>query len=306
MARKGILLALFFLMTVLLPAGRSYAGRQALGDGKVLVLFDAPLRAPAREVFDVYPRIRAELREDLGWQSNFRTEIVLMKDSDSFREAAGSDLVAAFAVPREDLIVIDYTRMNIHPFALETTLKHELCHLELHHHIGEGGLPRWLDEGMCQWVTGGLSELATVGNRSLLRDAALSHRIVPIEGLANMFSSGGKDLLLAYEESRDLVAYINKEFGSSGVKGILERLSRGDDLEDAVRKSLLISPDEFERRWKASLTEHASWLAYIGDSLYEILFLCAALVTVYGFIRVFKKRREYRDEDEEDGGEGKQ
>jgi hypothetical protein len=77
-------------------------------------------------------------------------------------------------------------------------------------------------------------------------------------------------------------------------------MSRGDALEEAVRKSLLISLDELEKRWRSSLAEKTWWLSYLGDNLYEILFLFAALITVYGFLRILKKKREYKDEDEED------
>jgi hypothetical protein len=144
----------------------------------------------------------------------------------------------------------------------------------------------------------------TAGNRSTLRDAALSHRLISFEGLAERFPVDGKDLLLAYEESKSIVEYIKKEFGVSGVRGILGHMSQGEDLENAVRKSLLISPDELEKRWSSSIVERTFWVSYIGDNIYEILFLFAALITVYGFFLMLKRKREYKDEEEE-GDEGK-
>lgn len=296
---------LFTLAALLIVS--SYAGGNTLGDGMVIVRFAGPLLSPAREVLRIYPSIREELLRDLGWRTSFRPEIVLLKDSVFFRRVAGSDLVTALAIPQKDLVVIDYSKMNVHPFTLETTLKHELCHLELHHHIPEGKLPRWLDEGICQWVTGGLSEIMTDGTRSILREATLSNRLVGIERLAERFPADGRDLLLAYEESRSIVEYIEKEFGASGVRRILEQMSRGDSQEDAVRKGLLISLDELERRWRLSLAENTSWFSYIGDNLYEILFLFAALITICGFFVILKKKRAYKDEDEneDDPEEGK-
>jgi hypothetical protein len=299
MSGRGIVSSILFFLAALL-IGPSYAEKLTLEDQRVVVRFDSPLQNSAREVLEVYPAIREELMRDLGWRTDFRPEIVLVKDSASFRKVAESDLVTALAVPQKDLIVIDYSKMNVHPFTLGTTLKHELCHLELHHHIPEGKLPRWFDEGVCQWVTGGLAEIMTEGSRSILREATLSNRLIRIERLAESFPIEGKDLLLAYEESRSIVEYIKKEFGVSGVRSILEDMSRGDALEEAVRKSLLISLDELEKRWRSSLAEKTWWLSYIGDNLYEILFLFAALITVYGFLRVLKKKREYKDEDEED------
>jgi hypothetical protein len=303
MLRRLIFASIAFCLTTILP-GTSYAWRDILEDESVIVSFDAPLQNAASEVLQVYPAIRTELSGDLGWMTEFRPHIVLIKDSASFRRGTTSDLFIAHAIPREDLIVIDYSRMNVHPFTLGTTLKHELCHLELHHHIAAKNLPRWFNEGVCQWVTGGLAEIMTAGNRSTLRDAALSHRLISFDGLAERFPADGRDLLLAYEESKSIIEYIKKEFGVSGVRGILEYMSKGEDLENAVRKSLLISPDELEKRWRSSIVGRTSWFSYIGDNIYEILFLFAALITVYGFILMLRRKRKYKDEEEEED-EGK-
>ncbi len=275
----------------------SPAGENTLADERVVVRFDGPLHNAAGEVLRVYPLIRDELLKNLGWKTAFRPEIALVRDSVSFRKISESDLVSAVALPHKDLIVIDYSKMNIHPFTLETTLKHEMCHLELHHHIQGGKLPRWLDEGVCQWVTGGLSEIMTDGNRSTLRTATLSNRLISIERLSESFPADRKDLVLAYEESRSLVEYIEKEFGASGVLRTLEYMSSGDNVEVAVQKSLLLSLEELQSRWRSSLVRKTSWFSYIGDNLYEILFLFAALTAIYGFFVVLKKKRAYKDED---------
>ena len=287
---------LFSLATLLIRP--SYAGKLTLGDENVIVWFDSPLQNSAREVLKMYPALRVELTTDLGWRTVFRPEVVLIKDSASFRKAADSDLVTALAVPQKNLILIDSSKMHYQPFGLGTTLKHELCHLELHHHIAENNLPRWFDEGICQWVSGGLSEIMTESNHSILREAVLSNRLISFEELTENFPTDGRDLLLAYDESRSIVEYIAKQFGAPEVRKILNRMSGGDNLESAVSKTLLISLDELQKRWKSSLSEEVSWFSYIGYNLYEILFLLAALISIYGFFVVLKKRREYRDKED--------
>ena len=303
MSKKRIILSMIFL-PVLLWAMSSYAGQLTLQDEEVIVRFDDRLQNPAKEILQLYPSVRGELKKDLGWETDFRPEIVLMKDSASFRKVSGNELVTAFAVPEEDIIVIDYSKMGAHPYTIEVTLKHELCHLELHRHITKDKLPRWLDEGTCQWVTGGLAEIISEGDRSVLRDAVLSNRLISIEGLTRRFPSDGRDLLLAYEESRSIVEYVKEKFGVSGVRGILERMSRGDDLEDAVRKGISISLEELEKRWRSSISRKNLWPSYIRDNLYGALFLFAAMITICGFFRFLKRKREYKDEDNEDGEEG--
>ena len=295
--RRILSYVLLFLSALLINP--SYAGQQTLADERVVVRFDEQLLNAAREVIRIYPGISAELERELGWATAIRPEVILMKDSVSFRKTAESDLVTAFALPEKNLVVIDYARMHAYPFTLETTLKHELCHLELHHHIRDVRLPRWLNEGICQWVTGGFAEIMTDGNRAVLRDATLSDRIIGIRGLAERFPAGGRDLLLAYEESKSIIEYIEKEFGASGIRAMVNHMAEGTHPEDAVQKSLMISLDELEGRWRSSLGEKTSWFSYVGDNIYEFLFLFAALMTLFGFIRMMNRRRAYKDEDDE-------
>ncbi len=288
------------LFLMLLLAGRSYAERHTIEDQRVIVRFDDPFQTSATEVLKSYPGILEELLRDLGWGTDSRPEIILVKDSASFKTVAGSDLVTALAVPQNNLIVMDASRMNAYPFTLRVTLKHEMCHLQLHHHIARENLPRWFDEGICQWVSGGLSEIMADGNRSVLREALLSNSLISIDQLTGNFPSDGRAMVLAYEESKSIVEYIQREFGVSGVRRILEHLSSGDNLEDAVRKSLSISLDELEKRWRSSLSGKTLWVSFIVDNLYEILFLFAAVITIYGFIVILSRKRKFKDEDEDE------
>ncbi|MGD1075352.1 MAG: peptidase MA family metallohydrolase [Thermodesulfovibrionales bacterium] len=294
-----LLLLLLLLLLPLISVHHSYAEDKYLQNDEIIVQFEEPLRRVAGELMKSYPVVKGELAKSLGWRVDVRPVVVLIRDADTFRRIAGSKLIIALAIPEKDIIVIDYSRMNVHPFTLETTLKHELCHLQLHHHIQERNLPRWLDEGICQWVNGGVAEIMTDGKHSLLKEATLAKKVISISELTDRFPSEGTDLLLAYEEGKSIVEYISKEFGSAAVLSMLEDLSRGDDLEGAVKKSLSISVGELENRWRSYLKRETSWFAYISNNLYEVLFFVAALFTVYGFIRMMKRKRDYRDEGDE-------
>ena len=55
-----------------------------------------------------------------------------------------------------------------------------------------------------------------------------------------------------------------------------------------------------EKGWHDALRKRVTWFNYVINHLYEILFFLAALIMVYGFIRVFMKKRAYKDDDEDD------
>ncbi|HJX34404.1 MAG TPA: hypothetical protein VJ373_04440, partial [Desulfatiglandales bacterium] len=123
------------------------------------ILYDEPLRPAAEEAIELYPFIKRDLERILLWEVSFMPTIILINDSTTFQMMAGNDLIVAYAVPYRELMVIDYARMKTEPFTLEAIMKHELCHLLLHKNIKDQNLPVWLDEGIAQWVSGGLADI---------------------------------------------------------------------------------------------------------------------------------------------------
>jgi hypothetical protein len=300
--RLTILLPLFLPLVFLNPI---YAETEVLKTKEVIVLFEKPLRNVAEEVEKLYPVVKEELVNKLKWDVDFRPEVVLVKDKDAMRRMVESDLIVAFAVPDRNLIVLDTSRVYTKPFTLEATLKHELCHLLLHSNIESEKLPRWLDEGVCQWASGGIAELMANDDNKALAKATMSEMVISI-GSLRRFPRDEKSLLLAYEESKSLVEYIVNEYGEQGILQILGYLKGGYSTDDSIRKSLSVNTPELEIRWLAYLKRRHTWFSYLSNNLYTILFFLAAVATVYGFIRILKKKRAYMDEadkeNEVDGG----
>lgn len=267
---------------------------------EVIVLFEEPLRLAGKEVADIYPGLKRELEKTLGLRLDFKPKVLLINERKTFERMAGSNLIVAFAVPQKRLVVIDYSKMHTHPFTLRTTLKHELCHLLLGHHIRRAHLPKWLDEGVAQWVSDGIAEIIMDQKRSVLKEATLSGDYIGMDHLTESFPDDRESLLLAYEESKSLVEYVNSKFGKDGIRTILNHLKDGDEVDVAIQKGLSIPLDELERRWHHHLRKSTTWFTYLARNLYGILFFLAAVITIYGFIRLLIKKRRYEDLDEDD------
>jgi hypothetical protein len=292
-----LILLLFVISTETL-----HAKAETLQGDHVIILSDDSLRAIAREVERMYPFLKAELGALLQIKPDFIPEVVLIKTTESFRKIVGSDMILGFAEPDRNLIVLDTSRVYTKPFTLEATLKHELCHLLLHHDIRGENLPRWLDEGVCQWASGGIAELMSGSDGKALSAATLSGRLIDIRMLGR-FPNDDASLILAYEESKSFVEYIVSEYGKQRLLGILSSLREGNSVSESIEKNLSIPFAELEKNWRDSLTRKNTWVSYLGDNIYTILFVFAALLTVYGFIRLLKKKREYKDEEEGNGRE---
>jgi len=263
------------------------------------ILFEKPLMPVAREIAEIYPAVSSELSQAFRWEIDFRPEIVLANDRDTFRKMVGSDSILAFAVPQRNLIVLDTSRVYTKPFTLRTTLKHELCHLVLHRNIQGDRLPRWLDEGICQWASGGIAELMAEDSDKALAQATASDMLIPIGGLER-FPDEDKSLLLAYEESKSFVEYLISKSGEEGFLQAVGYFKEGNSLDEAIQRSFSMSLHDLEQDWQSHLKRKYTWVYYLSSNLYTILFVFAALITVYGFIRLLQKKRAYKDEETED------
>jgi hypothetical protein len=286
----------FFLVTslILVTGGLCTGEVQVLERNDLTVLFEPSLRQASKEVADIYPAIKGEIEATFGWNLGVKPALLLISDGRSFSSMAENPLTVAFAVPSRGLIVINYSKMRSHPFNFEDTLRHEICHLMLHEHIKGPVLPRWLDEGVCQWASGGAVDIIMDQKRSLLNRAVLRGRFIPLSSLQRGFPITKDPLLLAYEESKGFVEYIVGRYGKEGILKVLEHLKRGEEVETAVLRSLSIALDRLEEEWHGSLKKKMTWFIYLSYHIYEILFTVLALLVIVAFIRAMVKKRAYR------------
>ena len=290
----GSLTAIFFAQY---PA---VAQPLVLQNDDIIVAYETSLEGAAAEVLRLYPDLKQELGKIFAWSLDIRPQVVLVKNSRTFQRLSRSNLFVAFAVPEKNLIVIDYSRMNLHPFSLRTTFKHELCHLMLHRHIDDQRIAKWLEEGICQWASDGIGEIFLEKSWSGLDAAIIANRVLQFRRLIKNFPQDKPSLLLAYEQSKSMVNYIDRQYGKKGILDLLGHLKNGDSTEAATIKSLGISTDELEKNWLSHLESTPRWLVYLADNLYGILFFMAALLTILGFIRRVMRRKVWESEREEE------
>ena len=291
---------LFSLLATLIFFGKATGAEETylLQGETIRVLFKKPHEPVAKELLRIYPEVKKEIEKIFGWALTLTPSILLVKDSSQLQQWAISPLTIAFAVPQRGLVVIDYSKMKTHPFNLRNTFKHELCHLLLHQHITSELLPRWLDEGVAQWASDGVGDIVLDQKRSLLHKAALKGRFIPLESLVRGFPESNQDLILAYEESKSFVDYLIGMSGTQGVLKVLREMKQGKEAGAAVLESYAVSLASLERQWQRDVTRRMTWFTYLSYHLYEILFAVAALITLYGFIRVMvKKRRQMKEEE---------
>jgi hypothetical protein len=256
-------------------------------------------RVPAKQLQKVYPEIKSDIETVLGWKLLSQPQLLLIADREGFEKMTGSPFISAFAVPSQHLIVMLLSSESSRQYILNETFKHELCHLLLHDHISEVLLPRWLDEGICQWVSGSLGEIA-MGRGVAAWGMDIARHPIPLEQLTERFPQEKGTLLLAYEESRRFVEYLTAHYGKHSLLAILQHLKQGDDIDRAVLATLSKSLKSLHQEWLEESRNWNVWFIWASQHLYEILFFMGALLTVLAFVRLAIRKRDYFAEHEDE------
>lgn len=258
------------------------------------------MRETALDVLALIPDIWIDIEGRLGLNADFPVTVVIFRNTESFVRVTGNSMIAAFARPRENLVVLNYPAVSAHPLDLTSVLTHELCHLLLHRHIPGRNLPKWFDEGVSEWASGGFTELLHPATGNVLRKAVLGKWLIPLESLKERFPADETGFRLAYEESSGIVTFMVKRHGEDSLRRVLAHLAGGVEFPEALEGELLMNPAELETAWVEELERRPEWLQVLADNIYVIAFLLGAAATVAGFLRLRYRMKNYKDEEEEE------
>ncbi|MDQ3700779.1 MAG: peptidase MA family metallohydrolase [Chloroflexota bacterium] len=110
--------------------------------------------------------------------------------------------------------------------------------------------PLWLAQGF-SFVMGG-EELSADTNRAL-GQIAQANKLLPLKSLSGSFPNNERDVNLAYVESASAVKFIADSYGADKLRALLVAFKEGNTVDDALKKGLGVTLDQFETRWKNAL-----------------------------------------------------
>ena len=209
----GVVLAAILVLCPMRIAAAVPQTGLALETVVVRVLYPPGRLATADRIADLSPTLLRELEAATGLPFDFRPTVIPTFSRVDFQRMGGRDAFVAFALSEQGQVVLDISRFEHRPAFFRSVLKHEYAHLLLHRHIASSRLPRWLDEGVCQWFTGGVAEVVLDRYRPMLGKALGSGEHIALAALTRRFPSDPRQLMLAYEQSRDIVTLMANRFG---------------------------------------------------------------------------------------------
>ena len=110
--------------------------------------------------------------------------------------------------------------------------------------------PRWLSEGFARYMSG---EEISQDNYRALGQFAQANKLLPLRTLGGNFPNNDRDRVLAGFESLSVVKFTVDTYGPDKVKALLAAFKEGNTVDDALKKSLGVTLDQLETRWKNSL-----------------------------------------------------
>jgi len=296
--QTGFLLVAFLLLTVA-SAPASAEDPVVLETASVRVVYEKGARYAAGRIAALSPSLLEELEAATGLQADFRPTVFPVLRREAFRRLGGDDAFVAFARPAQNLVVMDLSRFEQRPASLKPVLKHEYCHLLLHRHVSTGRLPRWLDEGIAQHLSDGLSEYLPGRQSLVLGEALAAGRVPSLGALETRFPRDDFGLQLAYEQSRSVVGYITRRYGDAVVMPLLANLANGLSVDEAWQVVSGMSLKRLEGDWRQHQASPLAWLGRMAGHVYGVLFFLAALATLLGYRRHRRQRRDYVDEEDD-------
>lgn len=226
----------------------------------------------------------------LGVEPAGHPRYVLVEDYNGMRRL-GSPTAPRWAVAiarPDDVMVFRLDLVDQQPARrLELVVDHEIVH-QLLNHLGGPRLPRWFEEGLCTAFAG----VPFLEAPSSIELTAAAGALPRLEETRMLFHGNATEAGKAYEMGDRAVRYLLSTHGEEGMRRVLANVARGTPFEESFRLATGRTLEEFEDRWRESVTPRVPFLIYLVLQNIGLALLFGAGVLVFiGWVR-WRLRRE--------------
>ncbi|MBE0616374.1 MAG: hypothetical protein IH608_00420 [Proteobacteria bacterium] len=183
------------------------------------------------------------------WLWEGRCSIYLHRDRHEYLQATGAPLWSGGFVRYRERVIHSYADADSF---LSSTLPHELAHILFREFVGYDNpvVPRWLDEGVAQYV-----EHRDSGTEwSEVREMAARGRYLPFASLNRLHPGpDGSSARIFYGQAASLVHFLIQEYGAGRFVDFCSNLRDGYPVERALSFATggsLGSMEELEAVWR--------------------------------------------------------
>jgi transposase len=158
--------------------------------------------------------------------------------------------------------------------------------------------PRWLNEGIAQYVSGGTSELFSFSYQNSLQSAFISNKVLPFSILVQSFPYTRDNFTLAYAQSISMTKFLVDRYGDNKLKELIININKEDNFYRAFSKTYSIDFNDIEREWLSEKrTSNYTFDYYFSthiDFITNGLILISAIIAfTVNFFRNRRRRKNY-------------
>jgi hypothetical protein len=207
------------------------------------------------------------------------TEFFIYANANDLRAtlaASSQDWIAGHADPALGVVMVVIEPGTAQSMTMEQRIPHELMHVMLYRAVGAGyyKIPSWLNEGM-----------ATLAERDpnpdyerVLKDAAASNDLIPLDTLCPSFPADTGQAFLAYSESRSFTSYLHQTYGSSGLLKLASVYADGVDCDHGTELAFGLPLPNLEAKWRSSILGQNAWLPALQNMTPYLVLLCIVMI----------------------------
>jgi hypothetical protein len=169
-------------------------------------------------------------------------------DLQSALGATTQEWVAGHATPQVGMVLISVPSGPERKLELERQIPHEIMHI-LQYQVIKNGVeqqPVWLIEGMAS-----LAELYPNPEYSqVLESAAAKQQLISFESLCVSLPRETAGAFQAYAQSDSFVRYLQRKYGASGLRALMDAYQNGMGCSEGVEAALGEPLSQVEKQWQ--------------------------------------------------------
>ena len=185
------------------------------------------------------------------------------------------------ALPEKRTIIILYRGESER---VQRILYHEMTHIALHIKLDGQNIPRWFDEGVAQYLSGGFE----ISRQGQLAWAVLWRNIIPLQALEQVNTFNSPKAELAYAEAHDAILYL-MEFSELGA--LCDSIAAADDFATGFHNGSGMTVYEFYREWLRHLARSYVPFVVLGDQRFLWTFIVAFFI-IFGTLKFIRQRKK--------------
>jgi len=178
-----------------------------------------------------------------------------MPDLHSALRLTGRNWVGGQAYPELGVILLAIPPSKEASLQMKRDIPHELTHKVIYDIAGPLGhdtLPVWLVEGLASHF----EQSPTTDYALALEKAAETNQFLSFKTLCYPFSENRAQAILSYAQSQSFISYLQKTYGWSQIRALIDAYANGLDCSVGVQRVLSKDLITLEREWRVWYTHN--------------------------------------------------